>query len=131
MRSKVLSSVAGMRPHELHWIEFRSTGRKGVHVQTRFSLDKVLNQASLMNGMVVPNQDDGTGNAPEDLFEKEEHVFTTQILSKGLDRQFHFSSTRTDQDSTEQVQSLMVVQTGVGARRLSARRPTASERRNQ
>ena len=130
MWSKVFSSVAGMRPHELHWIELRCTGRKGVNVQTRFSLDKVLDQASLMNGMVVPNQDDGADNAPEDLFEKKDHVFTTQVHSKGSHRQLHLSSTGTDQDGAQQVQSLMMVQTGIGTRCLATRRPTAAERRN-
>src|SRR6266542_5603251 len=131
MRSKVFSSVAGMRPHELHWIELRCTSRKGVNVQTRFSLDKVLDQASLMNRMVIPDQDNGTCNAPEDLFEKKDHVFTTQVHSKGSHRQLHLSSTGTDQDGTQQVQSLMLVQTGLGTRCLATRRPTAAEWRNQ
>jgi hypothetical protein len=77
MWSKVFGSVAGMRPHELDWIEFRCTDRKGVNVQTRFSLDKVLDQTSLMNRMVIPDQDEGTRNVPEDLFEKKDYVFTT------------------------------------------------------
>lgn len=131
MWSKVFSGLAEMRPHELHWIELGGTGRKGVNVQTRFSLDKVLDQASLMNGMVVPDQDNGTRNAPEDLFEKKDHVFTTQVHSKGSCRQFHLSSAGTDQDGTKQVQSSMVVQTGVGARRLATRCPTTSKWRNQ
>jgi len=123
--------MADMCPNELHWIEFWGTSGKGVNVQTRFSFDKVLDQAALMNGMVVPDQDNRTGNAPQKLIEKKDHVFTAQIFSKGLDRQFHFSSTRTDQERTEQVQSLMVVQTGVGQRRLATRGPTAAEWRNQ
>ena len=131
MWSKVLRCMAGICPNELHWIEFRSTSRKGVNVQTRFSVDKVLDQAPLMNGMVIPDQDNRTCNALQKLIEKKDHVFTAQILSKGSDRQFHFSSMRADQESTEQVQSLMVVQTGVGTRRLSTRRPAAAEWRNQ
>lgn len=131
MWSKVFSSVAGMHPHELNWIELRCTGRKGVNVQARFSLDKVLDQASLMNGMVVPNQDDGADNAPEDLFKKKDHMFTTQIYLKGSHRQLHLSSTGTDQDGAQQVQSLMMVQTGIGTRCLATRRPTAAQWRNQ
>ena len=131
MWSKVFSGLAEMRPHELHWIELGCTGRKGVNVQTRFSLDKVLDQASLMNGMVVPDQDNGIRNALEDLFEKKDHVFTTQIHSKRSCRQFHFSSTGTDQDGAQQVQSLMVVQAGVRGRRLATRCPTTSKWRNQ
>ena len=131
MWSKVFSCVAGMCPNELHWIELRCTGRKGINVQTRFSLDEVLNQASLMNGMVVPDQDNGTRNASQELFEKKDHVFATQIHSKGSNRQLHFPSTWTDQNRTQQVQSLMVVQTGVCTRRLATRRPTTSQWRNQ
>ena len=131
MRSKVFSSVAGMRPHELHWIELWYTGRKGVNVQTRFSLDKVLDQASLMNGMVIPDQDDGTRNTPQELFEEQDHMLTTQIHSERSHRQLYLSSTGTDQDGTQQVQSLMMVQTGIGTRCLATRRPTAAEWRNQ
>src|SRR5262245_50437058 len=87
MWSEVLSCMTGMRPNELHRIELRCTGRKGINVQTRFSLNKVLDQASLMNGMVVPDQDNGTRNAPQELFEEQDHMFTTQIHSKGSDRQ--------------------------------------------
>ena len=109
MWSKVFSSVAGMCPNELHGIEFRGTSWKCVNVQTRFSLDKVLDQASLMNRMIVPDQDNGTCNAPQDLFEKKDHVFTTQVHAKGSHRQLHLSSAGTDQDGTQQVQSLMMV----------------------
>lgn len=131
MRSKVFGSMAGMRPHELHWIELRCTGRKGVHVQTWLSFDKVLDQTSLMNGMVIPNQDDRADNASENLFEKKDDVFTTQVHSKGSHRQLHLSSTRTDQDGAQQVQSLMMVQTGIGTRCLATRCPTAAQWRNQ
>jgi hypothetical protein len=130
MWSKVFSSVAGMRPNELHRIKLWCTDRKGVNVQTRFRLDKVLDEASLMNGMVVPDQDNGTLNPSEDLFEKKDHEFTTQVHSKGSCRQFHFSSPWANQNGTQQVQALMVVQAGVGAGRLTTRCPTTSEWRN-
>ncbi len=131
MWSKVFSCVAGMRPNELHRIKLRCTSRKGVNVQTGLGLNKVLDQASLMNGMVVPDQDNRTRNASQELFKESDHVFTTQIHSKGSCRQFHFSSTGTDQNRTQQVQSLMMVQTDVCRRRLATRRPTTSKWRNQ
>ena len=129
--SKVFNCVAGMHPNKLYRIELRSTGRKGINMQTRFRLNKVLDQASLVNGMVVPDQDNRTRNAPQDLFEEQDHMFTAQIHSKGSCRQLHFSSMWTDQNRTEQVQTLMMVQTGVGARRLATRRPAAAKWRNQ
>ena len=130
MWSKVFRCVAEMGPNKLHWIELWRTDRKRINVQTRLRGNEVLDQASLMNGMVIPDQDNRTGNAPEDLFEKKDHVFTTQVHSKGSHRQLHFSSTGTDQDGAQQVQSLMMVQTGIGARCLATRRPTAAEWRN-
>jgi len=131
MRSKVFNSVAGMGPNELHRIEIWCTGRKGVNVQTRFSLDKVVDQASLMNGMVIPNQDNWAHNTPQELFEEQDHVLTTQIYLKRSHRQLYLSTMRTYQESTEQIQSLVVVQTGVCTRRLATRRPTAAKWRNQ
>lgn len=131
MWSKVFSRVAGMRPNELHRIKLWGTGRKGVNVQTRFSLDKALDQSSLMNGMVIPNQDNRTRNVPQELFEEQDHVLTTQIHSKRSHRQLYLSTTRTDQESTQQIQSSVVVQAGVGARRLATRRPTPAQWRNQ
>jgi hypothetical protein len=130
MWSKVFRCMAGMRPHELHRIELRCAGRKGINVQTRFSLDKVLDQASLMNGMVIPDQDNGTGNATQDLFEEQDHMFTTQIYTKRSHRQLYLSSSGADQDGAQQVQSLMMVQTGVYTRCLTTRRPAASQWRN-
>ena len=130
MRSKVFSRVADMCPNELYGIEFRSTSGKGVNVQTRFSLDKVLDQASLMNGMVIPDQDNRTHNVSQELFEEQDHVLTTQIHSKRSHRQLYLSTTRTDQESTQQIQSAVVVQAGVGTRRLATRRPTLAQWRN-
>jgi len=100
-------------------------------MQTRFRPDKVLDKASLMNGMIVPNQNNRTRNAPQDLLEEQDHMFTAQIHSKGSCRQLHFSSTWTDQNRTEQVQPLMVFQAGVHIRCLATRGPTASQWRNQ
>ena len=71
-----------MSPNKLHRIEFRRTDRKGINVQTRLGLDKVLNQLSLMDGMIVSDQDNGTDDRAQDLLEKEDHLFTTQIRLK-------------------------------------------------
>lgn len=82
--------------------------------------------------MVVPDQHNRPGNAPQKLIEKKDHVFAAQFLSKGLDRQFHFRPRGLNKkEHTEQVQSLMVVQIGVGTRCLANRCPTAAEWRNQ
>lgn len=100
-------------------------------MQTRLGLDEILNQTPLVNGMVVPDQNDGTRDATQDLLEKEDHVFTAQIGLKGSHRQLHFSSTWTDQESSQQVQTLMVRQAGTHVRGLSTRCPAAAQRRNQ
>lgn len=130
MWSKVFSCMAEMCPNKLHWIELRRTDRKRINVQTRLGVNEVLDQASLMNGMVIPDQDNGTGNATQDLFEEQDHMFTTQIYTKRSHRQLYLSSIGADQDGAQQVQSLMMVQTGVCTRCLTTRRPAASQWRN-
>jgi hypothetical protein len=131
MWSKVFSCVTDVGPNEFHRIEFRCTGREGVNVQTRFRLNKALDQASLMNRMVVPDQYNRTRNAPQELFEEKDHVFTMQICSKRSHRQLYFPTMWTHQESTKQIQSSMVVQAGICTRCLTTRRPTASKWRNQ
>ena len=131
VRSKVFSGMADMGPNELHRIEFRRTDWKRVNMQTRLRLNEVLNQASLMNRMVVPDQNHRTCQALQDLLKEQDHVLTTQIHSKGSGRQFHFSSAWTDQNRTEQIQALMVFQTGIRVRGLATRCPTAAQWRNQ
>jgi hypothetical protein len=131
MWSKVCSGVTDMSPNKLHRIEFGRTDWKGINVQTRLGLDKVLDQTPLVDGMVIPDQDNGACNASQDLLKEEDHVFTTQIRLKRSHRPFHFPSTWTNQESTQQVQALMVVQAGVHRGRLSTGCPTASQRRNQ
>jgi len=100
-------------------------------VQTRFGPNKVLDQASLVDGMIVPDQDNRTCNAPQDLFEEKDHMLTTQIHSKGFHRQFHFSSSRTDQESAQQVEPLVMSQAGIHLGRLATGSPTAAKGRNQ
>jgi hypothetical protein len=129
--SKVHSCVTKMSPNKLHGIELGRTDRKGIDVQTRLGTNEVLNQTPLVDGMVVPDQNNGTCNAPQDLLQEEDDVFTTQIRLKGSHRQLHLSSPWTHQDCAHQVQTPVVVQTGVHTRRLSTGCPTASKRRNQ
>ena len=62
--------MAGMCPNELYRIELGCTGRKGVHMQARFRVDEVLDQTALVNGMVIPDQNNWTGNAPQQLLEE-------------------------------------------------------------
>lgn len=128
--SKVFSCIAEMGPNKLHGIELPRTDRKGINVQTRFRPDKVLDQASLMNGTVIPDQDNGTSNATQDLFEEQDHMFITQIYTKRSHQQLYLSSSGADQDGAQQVHSLIMVQTGVCTKCLTMRRPTASQWRN-
>jgi hypothetical protein len=81
--------------------------------------------------MVVPDHNNRTHNASQELFEEQDHVFTAQIHSKRSHRQLYLSTMRTYQESTKQIQSSMVVQTGVCTRCLPTRSPAAAQWRNQ
>lgn len=123
--------MTDMCPNKLHGIEFGRTDWKAIDVQARLALDKLLHQTPLMDGMVIPNQNKGTCYRAQDLFEKEDHLFTTQTLSKGSHRQFYFPAARADQESTQQVQALMMIQAGAHTGCLSARSPAAAQGRDQ
>jgi hypothetical protein len=96
--SKVFSCMAGMCPNELHRIELRGTDWKRINMQTRLRLDKVLDQASLMNGMVIPDRTMGPAMRRRICLRKRITCSPRKFYSKGSCRQLHFSSTWTNQE---------------------------------
>lgn len=90
-----------------------------------------LHQATLMNGMVVPNQDDIARELAKQLLQKGNHLLASQAMAIRANGQFELMSTGQYNHSTQKVETFMMVQTGSNGRRLSTRRPGTLERRNQ
>ena len=119
-------------PNELSWIEFRGASRKPIDMETWFILKKLFNQFSLMDGMIIPNENNFTSDRSKQLLQKYHDLHTCQRASEGTDAQLEtiFPMIR-NEHSTQQIQSLMVVQAGANDRRLSTRRPSPLQWRNK
>src|SRR5262245_13945399 len=49
-----------LAPDTFGWIEFRGPRRKGIDIEERRTSDEVLSRLALVNGGLVPDQDEGT-----------------------------------------------------------------------
>lgn len=84
-----------------------------------------------MNFVVIPDQNDLSWDQAKQMTQKGNCMNRAETALIRTDSQSHMSHMRADQKRTEQVQALVMVQTGTRSGRLSARRPTALERRDQ
>jgi hypothetical protein len=121
-----------LSPNEFDWIEFGSVCWEAINMQaTMISSDKLLGLRADMNLVVVPDQNNLAWDQAKQMTQKGNCMNRAETARIGTDSQSHMSHVRADQKRSEQVQALAMVQTGTRSRRLSARRPTALERRHQ
>jgi hypothetical protein len=129
MRCKVGGIFADLSPNKLVRVEFWSTDWKVIRMQTRVPINKVLNKLVLMDGMVIPDQDNLAWNGPQNLLQENHHLFATQAAPKRTGCQPD-STIQADQQCTQQVQPLVMLQAGANGRRVPAWCPAALERRD-
>ena len=65
------------------------------------------------------------------MLKEKDHLFTSQIVPIRVHREFEAPAAGADQQSTHQIQSLVMVQAGAQARRVPAPSPAVFERRHQ
>lgn len=73
-----------------------------------------------MNGMAIPDDDNGTGNSPKDLFKKGDHIFSSEVMPVRLDAQAHSFAIRRYQQYAQKIETLMMVYAGTQDRCLPA-----------
>jgi hypothetical protein len=123
--------IANLVPDELNRVKFWRIAGKVIRVQAWVLRDVLLNDPTTMDGCVVPHQHDRSCNRRQQLLEKRRDVPAIDRFEMTTDAQPHLSSTRRDQQCTDQAQPRVVAQTRADARRLSLGCPTALERRQQ
>ena len=131
MRRKVGSVFAHLCPNKFNRVEFGSTDREVVDMQTWIPGKKLLHRFTFMDGMVIPHQNDLTWNDPQQLLQESHNFFATQATPVRTRGQFDRVAIRFYQQRTQQVQPLVMLQAGADGWRVSARRPAAFERRDQ
>ena len=100
-------------------------------MQTRLLCQEDLHQFALMDRMVIPHQHNRSADAPQQGSQKGDHFFATQGATMRADHQFQPTTFRRNQHGPQQIQSVVMIQTGAHAGRLAAWRPGPFERRNQ
>src|SRR5437773_6065482 len=85
-----------------------------------------------MDGMMIPHENKFTSNRPKQLLQKCDDLHTSQRASVRPDAQLEiFLTMIRNEYSTQQIQSLMVIQTGAYHGRVPTRRPSPFQWRNQ
>lgn len=128
---KTSNMLAGLSPDEFHRIQFWSTGWEVIDMDAWMIFKELLCLRRDMNFVAIPDQKDGTRREPQHLLQENDRMLRTQVTLKGADTQAHSAQFRTDKQSAEQIQALVMIQAGAGGGRLSTRTPTALERRDQ
>ena len=131
MRCEVGGIFADLGPDKFNRVEFWSAGRKVINMQARVLSNELLNKLAFMDGMVIPHQNDLTRNCSQQLLQKSDDLFTTQAVTIRANGQFDLAPSWANQQRTQQVQPLVMRQAGAEGGRMSTRRPTPFERRDQ
>ena len=92
---------------------------------------KILDRLALVNGMAIPDQDDGPRHPIQNLLKKSNYLFTGQAMPIRTDTQTNSFAFRRDQQSSQQAQTLVMIDGGLPDRCLATSRPGPFERRNQ
>lgn len=120
-----------LRPNKFCRVEFGSCHRKLKYDKALMCLNEFLYNLAFVDGMPIPNQDNETTHKAKQLFEKSDHLFTGQAIPIRLDGQSDFLALGRNQQSAQNVETVVMINTRSNHRRLPAPRPSAFERRNQ
>ena len=123
--------LAHLRPDILGRIEFWRRRREPVNDQALLLCQEFLNDLTLVDGMIIPDEDNVAGGTAQQLFEKSDHFLASQAMPVRAYAQFELFSAGQDQHSTDDIETIMMANTGADDRRFATRRPSAFERRNQ
>jgi len=131
-RRSTCQMLTDLGPQEFDWVELRCIPGKLEDMQARLASDERLNLLPTdMNWGVIPDQHDRTRDVSQHGFQKPEDVVTRQRIGRALNAHPQPPTFGRDHQSADQVQAVMMVQTGPDLGRLSDWAPTALQGRNQ
>jgi len=131
MRSCFSRVFNKLGPDILHRIELGSCHGEVKHMQTFLLRHKLLNQPALMHRMTVNDQNQRSGDDPQELLDKSDHLFSSQRMPVGLHTEPEPLVLRRNQQGTQQIEALVVRNTGPLDRGLAPAGPGTLQRRDQ
>ena len=100
-------------------------------MQTRMLSDELLDQLALMNGMVIPHQDDRTMDLAQQVFEEGDDLLTGERAMMQSSGQVNALPCWANQQGADDIDTTVMRDAGMHHRRLTPWCPSAFERRNQ
>ena len=131
VRSRAGCIFTDLGPNHLGGVQLGSAGGKLVDMQTRMIVNELLHTCATMDGMSIPDQNDGTGNLQQQMGQKPFHFFSRDRVAIRLKVQADLAPSRRHPETADQVEPIMMIQPGVLGGRLAARRPGALQRRHR
>ena len=92
---------------------------------------KILNHLTLVDRMAIPDQDDGTGYPMENLLKEGDHFCTCETMPIRTNTQTNSFAFWRDQQPSQQVKTLVMIDGSPLDRCLTPPRPGSFERRNK
>ena len=131
VRSSSSRVFGSLGPNELCRIELWGSDREVKHMQSFMSRQKLLYHLALVNRMAIPNHDNGARHPIKNLLKEGNHLFTGQTMPIRTDTQTNSFAFRRDQQGSQQVETLVMINGGLLDRCLTSPRPGPFQWRNQ
>jgi hypothetical protein len=131
MRSGAGCVFTNLRPNHLGRVQLGSAGGKLVDMESWMTVNKHLHAGATMDRMFIPHQNDGAGNLLQQMDQKRFHFFSRDGSTMPLEVQADFTPSRRHTQAADQVEPVMMIQTGVLGGRLPAQCPGALQRRDR
>jgi hypothetical protein len=128
MRCSSSSVFTHLRPDVFSRIEFWCGSWEPVNYHTLLRCQEFLYDLALMDGMIIPDEKDVTGSAAQQLFEKNNDFLAGQTMPVRANAQFELLSVWQNQQSADDIETVMMADTGADGGRFTTRRPSALER---
>ena len=120
-----------LSPDVFSRVEFRCSSRKVVNDQTFLRRQKFLYHLAFVDRMIIPDKDDGIRSAAQQLLEKFNGFFAGQTMPIGTKAQLELFPIWQNQQDANDIETVMMADTGADSGRFTTPRPGALERRNQ
>lgn len=101
-----------LRPDVFCRIEFGRSRREPVNDQTLVLCQEFLDKLAFVDGVIVPDKNDVARSTPQQLFEKSDYFLAGQTMPVRAYAQLELFSVRQDQQSTDDVETVMMADAG-------------------
>lgn len=130
MRCRSGNRLRDLSPNELGWIELGSGYRKIKHMDPWVLRQKILHRFAFMDWVSVPYQYNRARHSPKNLSKESNHFLARQAIPVRAQAQADLPASGRNEQHSQQVETLMVINRSPHNRCLSTPRPATFKRRN-